>query len=257
MLLFSQRGLGRKHWHEGCVLVQHAVELAVVVVADLAAFGLRGVLRIADFFEGARVRGHRMGRHVQKDERVVGRDLVQLTSGDEFLTVLPDELVPAVALDPFARRSAGDLLLQGVEDGLAAGHAVEIEVEHVLAGPLAVHVALDEAGGEDLAGCVDNVGARANVGLHIGSRSHGDDLAVLGGHAAVLDDGEVRLAFLHLVARDGDGVDLRMLDDQVGLGIPGAHASFLRRCPPRKAGALVSGKKRAPQPKAEALAMRC
>ena len=61
-----------------------------------------------------------------------------------------------------------------------------------------MHVAFDEAGGERFAGGVDDVGARANVGLHIGSRPHGDDLAVLGGHAAVLDDGEVGLAFLHL-----------------------------------------------------------
>ena len=89
-----------------------------------------------------------------------------------------------------------------------------------------MHVAFDEAGREDLAGGVDDLGVLADELLDVGGRAHGDDLAVLGGHAAVFDDREVGLAFFDLIARDGDGVDLRMLDDQVCLGIPSAHNRF-------------------------------
>ena len=226
MLGVGQGRLGLQHGLERAVLVQQAVELAVVVMADLGAFGLRGVLRVAARLERERVCGDGVHGHVQQEHRIVRGDLVELAARDDLLAVLPDELVPAVALDPLSVGGVRGLLGHGVEDGLAAGHAVEVEVEHLLAGPLAVHVALDEAGGEDLAGGVDDLGVLADELLDVGSRSHGDDFAVLGGHAAVLDDGEVRLAFLHLVARDGDGVDLRMLDDQVCLGIPGAHNRF-------------------------------
>ena len=224
MLIVVQRGLHGEHRHERAVLVQHAVQFAVVVMADLGALGLRRVLRVAHRFEGARVRGHGVGGHVQQDDRIVRGDFIKLAAPDQLGAVFPDELVPAVAFDPLAGRGVRDLLLQGVDDGLAAGHAVEVEVEHVLAGPLAVHVALDEAGGENPARGVDDLSVLAHVPIHVGRLAHGYDLAVLGGNAAVLDDGKVGFAFFHLVARDGDGVDLGMLDDQIGLGIPCLHA---------------------------------
>ncbi len=192
-------------------------------MADLGALGLRGVLGVAAGLKGERVGGNGVHGHMQQEHRVVRRHGVKVAAGDELLAVLPDELVPAVALDPLAGLGLGGLLSHSVQDGLAALDAHEVQVQQVLAAPLRMHVALDEAGREDLARRIDDLGVLADEGLNVGSRAHGDDLAVLGGHAAVLDDREVGLTGLDLVAGDGDSVDLRMLDDQIGFGIPCAH----------------------------------
>ena len=56
MLGIGQRRLGLEHGLERAVLVQQAVELAVVVMADLGAFGLGRILGVAACFERERIR---------------------------------------------------------------------------------------------------------------------------------------------------------------------------------------------------------